>query len=408
MKVWRAPWVLPIAAAPIRDGWVAVDAGRVVSCGGPANWAPCTPDEHVIPGAAILPALVNAHTHLELSHLRGRVPPAPAFSRWVGSLMAMRRRYPDAAAEEIVAGARAGIDEARAAGTGLVGDVSNTLISAPLLREAGLPARIFHELLGFNATSPDAVVEAAMSRVERVRGPDGDLQANITAHAPYTVSGPLFQAIAAALAKDPAAVASIHVAESPEEVEFLQTAAGGIRNILDSVGVWVEGWTPPRQGPLAYIASFGLLTPRLVAVHGVQLQDDDLATLAAAGATLVTCPRSNRWVGAGDPDVARFYASGVRVAIGTDSLASVDDLNLFAELARIRALAPALPAGLVLDSATRRGAEALGFGADFGTLERGKRASLIAVRVPEGVDDVEEYLLSGIGAPDITWLNPEP
>ena len=150
----------------------------------------------------------------------------------------------------------------------------------------------------------------------------------------------------------------------------------------------------------------GLLTPRLLAVHGTQLDEHEIARLAQAGATIVTCPRSNRWTGAGTPPIEQFYASGVRVAIGTDSLASVEDLNVFAELAAVRRLAPHVPAARILESATIHGAAALGFASEFGTIAPGKRADLIAVRVPSGVEDVEEYLLSGIEPPDIKWLSP--
>jgi 5-methylthioadenosine/S-adenosylhomocysteine deaminase len=136
----------------------------------------------------------------------------------------------------------------------------------------------------------------------------------------------------------------------------------------------------------------------------VQLTDDELRALAAAGATVVTCPRSNRWVGAGLPPVDRFYASGVRVAVGTDSLASVEDLNVFSELQMMRELAPAVPARRILESATRSGADALGFGDELGTIEPGKRAELIAVDVPADVVDVEEYLLSGIRPLDVRWV----
>ena len=95
----------------------------------------------------------------------------------------------------------------------------------------------------------------------------------------------------------------------------------------------------------------------------------------------------------------------MRVAVGTDSLASAPDLNVFAELATMRALAPEVPAALLLDSATRQGARALGFDADYGTIEPGKRSRLLAVAVPDGVDDVEEYLVSGVGPEDIAWLD---
>jgi aminodeoxyfutalosine deaminase len=119
-------------------------------------------------------------------------------------------------------------------------------------------------------------------------------------------------------------------------------------------------------------------------------------------AVVVTCPRSNVWVGAGIPPVPHFYGSGVRVAIGTDSLASVSSLNLFDELAELRRIAPEVAAAKLLESATWIGADALGRGADFGTLAVGKRAALIAVRVPHDVRDVEEYLVGGIGADRIT------
>ena len=151
----------------------------------------------------------------------------------------------------------------------------------------------------------------------------------------------------------------------------------------------------------------GLVTGRLLAVHGTQLTDPELARLAEAGATVVACPRSNRWTGAGTPPVERFYGSGVRVAIGTDSLASVEDLNLFQELAAVRRLAPGVPAARLLESATVIGAAALGFASEFGTLEPGKRADAIAVSLPAGVEDVEEYLLSGIQPGEIRWLDSE-
>ena len=143
------------------------------------------------------------------------------------------------------------------------------------------------------------------------------------------------------------------------------------------------------------------------ALTGVQFTDDDLSRLAAAGATVVTCPRSNRWTGAGTPPIDRFYASGVRVAIGTDSLASVEDLNLFSELAEVRRLAPDVPARALLASATQHGAEALGFGSELGTLDPGKHARLLAVDLPAHVTDVEECLLAGTQPSDMRWLSAE-
>jgi cytosine/adenosine deaminase-related metal-dependent hydrolase len=138
-------------------------------------------------------------------------------------------------------------------------------------------------------------------------------------------------------------------------------------------------------------------------VHGVQFDGDDLDRLRSRDMTVVSCPRSNQHVGVGAPPLEAFYAMDVNVAFGTDSLASVPDLNLFSELAGARRLAPRVRARALLESATRQGAAALGFD-EFGTIEPGKRAQLIAVRTPAGVDDVEEYLVGGIEPAAVRWL----
>jgi cytosine/adenosine deaminase-related metal-dependent hydrolase len=198
---------------------------------------------------------------------------------------------------------------------------------------------------------------------------------------------------------------SVHLGESAQEIEFLREGTGEWRALLESLGVWNAEWVPPRRGPVGYLDDLGLVNERLLAVHGVQFSDEDLTRLASAKSTVVTCPRSNRWTGAGVPPIERFYASGVNVAIGTDSLASVEDLNLFAEMAEVRRLAPAVPAGRILESATLAGARALGFAAELGSLEPGKRAQLLAVRLPENCRDVEEYLVGGVQPADIRWLD---
>ena len=153
---------------------------------------------------------------------------------------------------------------------------------------------------------------------------------------------------------------------------------------------------PPGCGSVEYLERLQFLGPRTLAVHGVQMNRADLARLARSGATLVTCPRSNRHVGVGDPPIARFYESAVPVAIGTDSLASVPDLGVFAEVAAMRALAPAVPASRLLDSATLVGARALGCAGRLGSIEIDKNAALIAVEVLAGRRRCGGYLVSGI------------
>jgi cytosine/adenosine deaminase-related metal-dependent hydrolase len=150
-----------------------------------------------------------------------------------------------------------------------------------------------------------------------------------------------------------------------------------------------------------------VLTAGTLAVHGVHLTDRELERLAAADVTLVTCPRSNLWVGVGAAPIARFLAAGVRLAVGTDSLASTPDLNLFGELAAMRAAAPLVPARQILRAATHAGAEALGMHDQLGSLAPGRRAHLVAVAVPSRSTEPEEALVQGVDAGRIRVLRPD-
>jgi aminodeoxyfutalosine deaminase len=399
---YHASWVVPINEPPIRDGWVAVDRGRVVARGRRTPNADSTPEVN-LGRVAILPGLVNAHTHLELSYLRDQVPPASEFITWVRGVMSAQRQRRDPNAPEIVAAIREAIDEAEACGTVLIGDISNTLSTMAPLMTSALAAVVFYELIGFTAPDPNGVVDRARQEID-ARHPTERVRASLAAHAPYSVAPLLFRAIHRAVERDPFMPCAVHVAESVEEVEFIAKGTGPWRDLLEELGAWNSAWMVPGVSPVQYLDEAGFLSSHVLAVHGVQMTPADLSRLAARGATLVTCPRSNGHTGAGAPPLEDFYRTGVRVAVGTDSLASAPDLNVFAELATMRALAPSVPAASLLESATREGARALGFEAEYGTIEPGRRARLLAVGVPPGTGDVEEYLVTGIQPEQIRWI----
>ena len=394
-----ADWVLPIAGPPLRNGRVDVEAGRVIGVG-PLDAVISSGATVVELGAtAVLPSLVNAHTHLELSGLRDCVPPAASLPEWVAALVAVRGESGRPNATAI----RRAIAEARASGTGLFGDIGNTLAAAPILATAGAAACVFREVVAFPDIGAAAVVDAAVEEIRAV-ATTGLVRVALAAHAPYSVGRAAFAAIDAAIRSSCDVPRSIHVAESPDELEFLLTGRGAWRDFLERIGRWVPGWVPPACGPVDYLDRVGWLRPGLIVVHGVQLTDAELALLVGRDVTLVTCPRSNVWTGVGPPPIERFVRSGVRLALGTDSLASTPDLNLFSELEFMRRLAPSVSARQLLACATIRGAEALGFADDLGQIAPGSRADLISVRVPPDVSDVEEYLVGGIDPSQVTWL----
>jgi cytosine/adenosine deaminase-related metal-dependent hydrolase len=420
--------VLPITAPPLRDGWIDVQDGHVIALGGdeaatrpasgPGGGAPPAPgatttaaaavgsaplvEEINLGRVAVMPGLVNAHTHIELSWMWGRVPPNPSFVDWVSQLIALRASAGGDDRSKM-AEAIAGAEEA---GTAAIGDISNTLASVDAIARSRLHAVVFRELIGFRTDDPAGLVHRALAEIAAVAvPPDARIRLSVAPHAPYSVSPALFREIARA-STGQGAVSSVHLGESPDEVRFLREGEGQFREFLERVGAWTPAWTVPGCGPAEYLRRLEVLSPRLLVVHGVQLTDDELGDLAGRGATLVTCPRSNVWVGAGDPPIERFYASGVRVAIGTDSLASASDLNLFSEVAAMHHLAPGLAPGRLLASATRAGAEALGFDR-LGFIGPGARARLIAIDLPEDVRDVETYLCEGVDPGQVDWLPVE-
>jgi cytosine/adenosine deaminase-related metal-dependent hydrolase len=400
--VFSAAWIVPVSSPPVAGGWIAVDGEHIAEVGAPgtAAWRQATAraDQAVDLGSvAIVPALVNAHTHLELSWMRGRVPPARTMPEWVREVLRLRRSSGDAPSAIAPA-----IAELRAAGVGVVGDVSNTLASLDALSRSDLDAVVFHEVLGFNAADPVAVAREARARAEATPLRPG-LSMGLAAHAPYSTSPALFGAVhrEAEAAHMPIGA---HLAESPEEVEFLQSGTGPWRDLLHDLGSWNPSWSAPGCRPAEYLDRLGFLTSGVVAVHGTQLTAGELALLARRRVALVACPRSNAWTGVGTPPWSAIHASGVTLAIGTDSLASAPDLNVFAELAAARRAAPSIPPGWVFRAATLGGAEALGCADRFGTLDPGKSAKVIAVDLPRAVDDVEDALTGGVTPDRVRWI----
>jgi len=405
---YHAAWVVPVEGEPMRDGWVAIERGRIAALGRRAV-NDTTPGVE-LGDVALMPGLVNAHTHLELSHLRDQILPASSFTAWARQIIDARRMKPtDPMALKVPEGPaiEAAIDESLRCGTAIVGDIGNTHASCSKLAASALAGVFFWELIGFNlgdGVDFDAMVARAVSDLGELPASD-KLRLSLAAHAPYSVAPLFFRAIKKAVNKMPFVPCSVHLAEGVEEVELLKTGGGPWKALMKGIGSWNHAWAAPGVGPVQYLDDMGFLDDRLLVVHGVQLSKADLATLKERGCTLVTCPRSNAHTGAGLPPLADFYESGVRIAIGTDSLASSPDLNVFAEVATLHALAPSVPASSLLESATIQGARALGFDADYGSIEPGKIARLLAVDVPPGTGDVEEYLVSGIHPGQLRWLD---
>lgn len=405
-RVVSARWVFPIGTPPIGEGAIALDDDGTIQAVGPRAEvmarAPGAVEERV--DGALLPGLVNAHTHLELSALAGRVAGGDGLVPWA---MAVAREAAGAVSDQRAAAATRAARAAVAAGTAAVGDVANTLTAVPALAEAGLSGVVFHELLGSrDARTGDALADAARERkvflCER-SWPEG--VAYVPApHAPYSADPALLRRVFAAAAASGQAT-SIHVAEDPDELSLLRDGGGRWAAILEAMKV-PAGARTPRLGPVAYLASLDAFAGRPpLLVHMVHATDEDIALAREHRAPVVLCPRSNLHIGGRLPDVPAFVQAGLRLAIGTDSLASTPDLSLWGEIATLAARFPDVSPEIWLHAATSGGAAALGLDA-LGALAPGRRPGVLAVDLVDGADASHAARsLTHDPSPRVRWID---
>jgi len=375
-----APWVLPIATPALAEAAVVVDGEGTIVAVGPRAEIKRTfaslPEERA--EGALLPGLVNTHTHVELSVLAGRVPGGEGVVPWATQV---GREAAAFSAEQRFDAARRAALAAVAAGTAAVGDVGNTLLAVPALAGAGLAGIFFHELLGSReAATGDALADAEREYRDFVQASPWPVNlARVPApHALYSAGPDLLRRIFtdAASAGHPT---SIHVAEDEDEIQLLRDGSGCWAEIL----AWLQvpaGSRTPGLGPLAYLElldAFAGDQPPLL-VHMVCASAEDIAIAQRHCAPVVLCPRSNLHIGGRLPDLRAFLAAGLTLALGSDSLGSSPDLSLWGEMAALASNFPDIAPEIWLASATAGGAAALALPA-LGALVPGKRPGIIDV-----------------------------
>jgi cytosine/adenosine deaminase-related metal-dependent hydrolase len=376
--------------APIRDGAVVVDASGEVKAVGAAG--------EVLPGHAglpvervrgvVLPGLVNAHTHVELSAYRGRVAGGRGFVDGV--------ERSEMRGEEEVEGIERGVAELEAACTAAVGDVTNTLGAVHALARAGIGGCVFHEVFGVNGAQAMARVEGLKAELVEKVGPwpTWDLA---YAPAPHTVYTTHADAVSALLdsARTYGVRTSVHLAEHPGERRAIEQGDGPVVAWLNARVRGGLDW--PKRPLFAYAASLGALAPHVALVHLTEAREDELRLVREAGANVVLCPRSNLYIEGKLPPLLAVRAAGVAAALGTDSLASNASLDVLAEARALQDRFAVVPARELVAMATWNGAQVLGRH-DLGRIARGASPGLVAIDGEPG-DDPCAFVLRHVKAP---------
>jgi cytosine/adenosine deaminase-related metal-dependent hydrolase len=322
----------------------------------------------------LVPGLVNAHTHLELSWIERPIEgDGRRLSTWVGRMMDVLRDVPPEA--ERSAAARRAADAMFASGTAGVCDVGNAGDTAEAILEAGLSGIVEHERLGMDARRlPERIADARVPDREVASG-GRRVVVRPAPHAPYSTAPALIRACVGRPVPG-RAPSSIHLAEDRDEVRFLSDGSGPWATFLDRLGHEWRWWEPPGCTPVAYVESLDVLGPGLLVVHAVHTTPADRALLARRRAPVCLCPRSNLHIGGELPDVQAMLADGVHLCVGTDSGASSPDLDVFGELVALAAAFPDVPWETWLGLATDGGARALGL-SHLGRLEPGRAPGLL-------------------------------
>ncbi|HVJ92635.1 MAG TPA: amidohydrolase family protein [Labilithrix sp.] len=394
-RIVHADHVLLGDAPSIADGAVVVDShGSVVDVGPAVEILPRhagAPVERL--HGVVFPGLVNAHTHVELSSMRGKIPGGHGFVPWVDALVVTRSQSsPEDDAEGIARGVREIVTSATVA----VGDVTNTLATVSAFAREKIAGCIFHEVFGMDRGMVLRRIEGLRAELdERVPvWPGRDLAYAPAPHTLFTLHPDAARALLAS-AERRGVRTSLHLAEHASERRAVEHGDGPVLQ-------WFESRLKQKPAfpvrPLFDLAEdVGALRPGVVLVHLTDARPDELARVAASGASVVLCPRSNLYIEGRLPPLLSVREAGIDAALGTDSLASNTSLDVLAEARALAERFPIVPKWELVKMATWNGARALGR-EDLGRIARGARPGIFAI---EGqVDgDVAGFLLANLRAP---------
>ena len=377
-----------MTAPSFEDGAVLVDDDGRIAAIGPNDRVPAPRGVQSVefPDAELMPGLVNCHTHLELTQLGGGQKHVdPEFHKWIWHVRTLKDAT---SAEAFYEAAVAGIKDCWSRGVTCVAETGSTGAVMRALHDLGGRGIVYQEVFGPDPAKVETSMSELFAALQPLRGlGTSQLRLGISPHAPYTVSAPLYEAVAAYARVEQLPMA-VHVAESPDEVRLVCDGAGAFAEALRARGIALE---PARCSPVAQLIRLGVIGRGTLCIHAVQVDEADIELLRSVRATVAHCPRSNAAHRHGRMPLDLFRHARVPVGLGTDSVVSVGDLDLWAE-----AEAAGLSGAAALKALTIEGARALGWDHEIGSLEVGKAGDLVVQAVrPSGRPTVRLTVVSG-------------
>jgi cytosine/adenosine deaminase-related metal-dependent hydrolase len=377
---YHARWVLPITQPPIENGTV-VESDGLITYVGPRAGAPSGGD-YDLGEAILLPGLVNTHTHLELTAMRGFLEDC-RFAEWIDKLRQSRNEILDT--EMLLDSARFGILEGLEAGISTYADTCSSGVVMQAMRELGVRGIMYQEVFGPDSSQAETAMRELEDRIDKLQLSQTELVSlGVSPHAPYTVSDPLYAA-AARFANGRNLPLAMHVAESEPEYDIVVNGSGDFADRWRRRGIPVAR---RARSPIALLEQQGALERGPLLIHCVRVDDTDLETMARHRCAVAHCPASNAKFGHGIAPLLALMAAGIRVGIGSDSVASNNRMDILDE-ARLAVLIhraatrrhDAFGAHQALELATIGGARSLSIDSRVGSLEVGKDADLSAFRI---------------------------
>ena len=412
MKMLSAEYILPISGEPIEDGALAIENGKIAAVGKRSELVKKFPESaHENFGeAAILPGLVNAHSHLEITSMRGFLEDVEEdFYSWLMKLT--KTRAEKLTETDIETAAIFGAIEGARAGVTCFGDIGRYgKAGFEALKKVGLRGILFQET-EFSPKNEEAENDFLKLRDKflKLKETENELvKVGISPHAPYTVSRRLFEKITD-YALDKKIEISIHAAESAQESEFFLKGSGFFANLYKNLSL---EWNAPKVSTVEYLSDIGVLQTKPLLAHCVKVSEKDIQIIAESGSRIAHCPKSNAKFGHGIAPLEKFSDKKIRVGFGSDSVASNNTCDILEE-ARFAALFVRITGGRnrflsareIIKTATLGGASALGLDDRIGTFETGKQADLIVVSTGNTsqlpIHDVYSVLLFASGARDV-------